>query len=116
MVESGKTQDRRETTRSYKDQDGVTHTEQIIKDTKTGETISHNVDGVPIKKKEAQGLNYHPGNGEQCIMVMLDAMVHSLNRINKQLLEMNYYMAKTMGDDSDRKRVEAVFSKNGRSK
>ena len=114
MVESGKTQDRRETTRSYKDQDGVTHTEQIIKNTKTGETISHIVDGEPVKKKEPQGINYNRGNGEQCVIIMMDAMLKSLNMINKQLIEMNYYMAMKMGDDSDKKRLEGVFKENGR--
>ena len=52
-----------------------------------------------------------PGNGEYFAILKLDEINNNLKNILNQLVEINYYLAKAHGDETDVSRVKKLLGK-----
>jgi len=89
---SGDVKNETTTTYTAKSEDGKRMVEQVKQNKETGNVI-RTVDGKPVEtQKQDNQIKYSPGNGDAMMIILL-------NDIKRQLVEMNYYMAKLAKED-----------------
>lgn len=114
-LESGVANNTKVTEYKVKDKEGNLHSERFVLDKDKNEVVSHTYNGKEVEK-EAKNLEapkripYNPGNGEFFIINKIDQMNNTLEKVLLQLTEMNYYLCKAHGDDSDKERIERLLS------
>lgn len=113
MLESGKVENEKRTTKTATTEDGKKITEEVVVNKDTGEVKSHKVDGKEVEKETetkniAKQLQFTPGNFEV-------SMIHMMNAIFKQMLEINYYVRKLAEKNADLDDKELKEKLDGRS-
>ena len=116
-VDSGSVKNEKTTHYTYKMPDGTPMTEKIVLDKDKNKVVEHKVNGEDVKKtetdtkpKETEKFYYQPGNGEQFVIRKIDELNKTMTNIFNQLKEMNYYLCKAHGDDSDIERIKDLLN------
>ncbi len=105
------------TTRTGEKEDGSKFVEQVVK--KDGEVTSHTVDGKPVNENIDPNrlIQFHPGNLQQIKFELQGAIIKNIielkkaqDKTNKQLIEINYYLAKQVEvTEEDKKAILKKF-------
>ncbi len=118
-VESGQVANKKVTEYKVKDENGKIHSERVEYDKDKKEVIRRTLNGKEVEKvkkeeeKEVNPVPYIPdskGNGELFIINRLDMLFSSLKLILNQLTEMNYYICKAYGDETDIERINKLIN------
>jgi len=109
-VDSGAVKNEKVTQYKVKDKDGNIHTEKVVFDKDKEKVVKRTMNGKEVKDEAPKSIQYHPGNGEYFLIGKIENLNNTMQKILKQLVEMNYYICKAYGDDDDRERVEKALS------